>query len=146
MLRVLVAVCLCVVAWAPAAPGSSASPCGASQLRLSVETQGESTTTWIGVRIRDLGRACVVSGAVELTVERAERPAAIEGNPLRLALTGSIGRGGSRLVRADWANWCGPRRGLSLRARYRGLSVRSRPRHVPVCLGREAASRLVPVR
>jgi hypothetical protein len=132
-------------AGAVASAGGDRSPtasCRWDRLRWSIETQGENTTTWIGVELRNSGPACALSGAATLTIEQLGHPARVVGNPLRLPLHGLIGPGRERLLRADWDNWCGSRRGLSLRVRYGRVGVLSRFSHLPVCLSRSGPSRL----
>lgn len=122
--------------------------CLASQLRASVRTQGENTTAWIGVTLRNSGAACALSRAnrVLLAIERRGALARVHGNPLVLAPTGSIGPGGTRLLVADWSNWCGPRDSLTLVVRLGAGTVRARFSTLPVCLGAGAPSKLVAVR
>ena len=122
--------------------GRSTAPCRWEPLRLSVETQGESTTTWIGVHLTNSGPACSLSGAATLTIEQLGRRARVAGNRLVLPLRGLIGRSHARLLRADWDNWCGSRRGLSLRVRYGRVAVLSWFSHLPACLDRSGRSRL----
>lgn len=83
---------------------------------------------------------------VATTIDQRGRRAAVKGSPLRFALRDEIGHGRTRVLRADWSNWCGPRRGLTIRARYAGLVAASTFRHLPVCLSRSAPSRLAAIR
>jgi hypothetical protein len=120
--------------------------CLASQLRLSVRTQGENTTAWIGVTLRNAGAACMLSRAhgVSVTVERRGARALVRGNPLTLHPSGRMRAGGVRLLVANWSNWCGPRDALTLVVHLGAATVRTRFATLPVCLGARSPSKLLP--
>jgi hypothetical protein len=106
-------------------------PCHTS---LAVHTQGESTTEWIGASVTPCG------GSVTFTIERNGRVANVRGNPLRVPVRGA------KLVRADWGNWCGPRRGLTVVVRYAALVRRVPARPLPLCLQPQQRSTLTAIR
>jgi len=106
-------------------------PCHAT---LSVQTQGENTTEWIGASLTPCG------GSVTFTVERNGGAANVRGNPLRVAVRGT------RLVRVDWSNWCGPRTGLTVVVRYGTLVMRVPARPLPLCLQPQMRSTLTVIR
>lgn len=115
---------------------------------MSVNTQGENTTAWIGVTVRNEGAACVLpkgSAGIRLVIELGGRRAAVAGNPLTLSLSGGLMPEGTRLLIGDWRNWCGSRRGVSLLASFSGSVIRSHFSVLPVCLNRGSVSRLVAV-
>jgi hypothetical protein len=120
-------------------------PCASSQLAVSVQTQGENTTAWIGVTVQNRGRACVLAravGRVSLLVERDGRPANVKGNPLTLFASGRFQHGGTRLLIADWGNWCGSRWAIRLAVTLAGSTTRARFSTLPVCLQPRQRSRL----
>jgi hypothetical protein len=145
--RLLLLGALAVAGVAHAGPVSRAAlpRCAASNLRVSVQTQGESTIAWIGVTVRNPGAACALSGSVAFTIEQAGRVAAVNGNPLKISLQERIGRGHTRLVKAGWNNWCRSRRQLVLVVRYAGVTRRMAFKVLPVCLDRRRPSRLLPI-
>jgi hypothetical protein len=122
--------------------------CSLSQLRVSLATQGESTTAWIGVFLHNRGPACTFTRVdrVSLEIEVRGRRAHVEGNPLTLGARGRVGRGETRLLIADWSNWCGSRRAIVLVARVGAATDRSGVSVLPVCLQSGRRSRLVAVR
>jgi hypothetical protein len=103
--------------------------CASAQLHMRVQVQGESTTTWIGVLIRNRRTECLVAG--NLTIVSSGRMRTIAGTPLYVRVRGLLGADGSRLVRADWSNWCGRSFGLELVADFVGLRTRSAIRSLP---------------
>jgi hypothetical protein len=120
-------------------------PCTRSQLAVSVQTQGENTTAWIGVTVQNRGRACVLArivGGFSVVVERDGRPANVKGNPLTLFASGRFQHGGTRLLIADWGNWCGSRRAIRLAVTLAGSTTRVRFSTLPVCLQPRQRSRL----
>ncbi len=128
----------------PAATGTP-HPCASSQLAVSLRTQGENTTAWIGVTVQNRGRACALAravGRVSLLVERDGRPANVKGNPLTLFASGRFQHGGTRLLIADWGNWCGSRRAIRLAVTLAGSTTRARFSTLPVCLQPRQRSRL----
>jgi hypothetical protein len=132
----------------PAEPGAPPR-CRGSQLALSVSTQGENTTAWIGVTLQDRGGPCVMrrpAGRTTLLVTEAGRRADVAGNPLTLFASGRLERGGTRLLIADWSNWCGPRRSIRLRVTVGPIATTARFSMLPVCLERGQRSRISPVR
>jgi len=145
----LLIVFACVLLFAVATPAVSRSGglagCRSEQLRLSVTSQGENTTAWIGVSIRSRGGNCSLGGVVTLNVLGAGRLLRIVGNPLRVRASGLLGADGTRHVRADWSNWCGNRSGLMLRAQYAARTVASVFSSLPVCLNAAQPSRLVSI-
>ena len=98
---------------------------------VTAATQGEATTAWIGVRLR--------CGAVPVTIAILERGrrAPVTGNPLTIRPR----RPGP--VVADWSNWCGARRGLTLLVRAGGETIRTVFAVLPLCLQPRRASLLV---
>jgi hypothetical protein len=124
-------------------------PCASSQLAVSVQTQGENTTAWIGVTVQNRGGVCTLTkevGRVTLLVEVGARAAAVRGNPLALAATGRLLHGGTRLLIADWMNWCGSRRAVRLAVSLGGSTTRAHFSTLPVCLQPAQPSRLFAVR
>lgn len=120
-------------------------PCKSAQLGVSVQTQGENTTAWIGVTVQNHGRACVLTravGRVSLLVEQSGRPANVGGNPLTLFAMGRLQHGGTRLLIADWGNWCGSRRAIRLAVSLGGSTTRAPFSTLPVCLQPRQRSRL----
>jgi hypothetical protein len=120
-------------------------PCASSQLAVSVQTQGENTTAWIGVTVQNRGIACALTkdvGRVSLLVEQEGRPANVGGNPLTLFASGRLQHGGTRLLIADWGNWCGSRRAIRLAVTLGGSTTRARFSTLPVCLQPRQRSRL----
>jgi hypothetical protein len=125
--------------------GVALAACKSAQLRTSVLTQGENTTAWIGVTVQNRGRACVLAravGRVSLLVEQSGHPANVGGNPLTLFASGALQRGGTRLLIADWGNWCGSRRAIRLTVTLAGSTTRARFSILPVCLQPRRRSRL----
>jgi hypothetical protein len=120
--------------------------CASAQLHMRVQVQGENTTTWIGVLIRNRRTECLLAGKMILTIVSSGRMPTIAGTPLYVRVRGLLGADGSRLVRADWSNWCGRRFGLELVADYAGLRTRSAFDHYPACLNPNVPSRLVAIR
>jgi hypothetical protein len=122
--------------------------CARSQLRVSLATQGESTTAWIGVSLRNRGPACTFTRVdrVSLEIEVRGRRAHVEGNPLTLGARGRVGQGETRLLIADWSNWCGSRRTIVLVARVGAATDRAAFSVLPACLQSVRRSRLVAVR
>jgi len=124
---------------------SAPHPCASSQLAVSVQTQGENTTAWIGVTVQNHGRACVLAravGRVSLLVEQDGRPVNVGGNPVTLFASGRFQHGGTRLLIADWGNWCGSRRAIRLAVTLGGSTTRARFSTLPVCLQPRQRSRL----
>ena len=124
---------------------SAPHPCASSQLAVSVQTQGENTTAWIGVTVQNHGRACVLAravGRVSLSVEQNGRPANVGGNPLTLFASGRVQHGGTRLLIADWGNWCGSRRAIRLAVTLGRSTTRARFSTLPVCLQPRQPSQL----
>lgn len=72
--------------------------CRSEQLRLSVQSQGENTTTWIGVSIRNHGRSCKLDGVMTFKLLGTGRLLRIAGNPLRVRAAGLLGAQRMRLV------------------------------------------------
>jgi hypothetical protein len=110
-----------------------------------VQTQGENTTAWSGVTVQNRGRACFLTravGRVSLLVEQDGRPANAKGNPLTLFASGRLQHGGTRLLIADWGNWCGSRRAIRLAVTLAGSTTRARFTTLPVCLQPRQPSRL----
>ena len=144
--RVAVATLVVAAAWSSgAAGGRSAAPpaCGTAGLRLGVSDQGTSGSAFVGIRARARSR-CVIAGSARLTILQGRSRASIDGNPISLRMGGVITPNRSQLVaHAWWIGWCRSRKALSLRVRYRTLSVRAVPRYVPRCDSRAERSRLV---
>ncbi len=130
---------------AAAAGGAPLARCAVSQLRVSVETQGVSTATWIGVTLRNRGRACTLAGSVSFSIRQAGRRAAVSGNPLSVPVRGALAHRRTRLAKAAWNNWCRSRAGFRLVVRYEGVTVRKRFARLPVCIDRRRPSQLVPI-
>jgi hypothetical protein len=124
--------------------------CGVGQLRFKVETQGENTTAWIGVRISDRGGPCRLSGSLTLAIYTGLHLALVKRNPITVNVSGSLGGSArsSALARSDlvvfnWSNWCGsahppPR----IVARYKSAAVRSGLNTLPVCIDSAGRSTL----
>ena len=142
----ILTVALTVADVASAANGKTHTRCSGSQLRLSVQTQGEKTTAWIGVTIRHPQNPCDLTGAMTFKIMRNGQLVRIEGNPLRVPVSTPVDMNGSHLVRADWSNWCGKRPGLSLLVEYMGLATKSTFPTLPVCLDRARPSRLTAIK
>jgi hypothetical protein len=124
-------------------PAGRAGTCAADQVSTAAETQGENTTTWIGVTLQNQGAACRLRRiAVSIEIELAGRAAEVRGNPLTLHASARLYHGGTDLLVADWGNWCGSRRGISLVVRLAGRTLRRAVTPLPVCLSKHA-SRLV---
>jgi hypothetical protein len=143
----IVGACLLLIAAATPAVSRSGgvAGCRGEQLRLSVQSQGENTTAWIGVSIRNRGRRCRLDGVMTFKLLGAGRLLRIAGNPLRVRTSGLLGADGTRLVRADWSNWCGNRSGLTLRVQYAARTVTFAFAYFPVCLNAVQPSRLVAI-
>ena len=145
----LLIVFACVLVIAVATPAVSRSGgvggCRSEQLRLSVNAQGENTTAWIGVSIRNRGRSCSLGGVVTFDILGAGRLLRIAGDPLRVRTSGLLGADGTRHIRSDWSNWCGNRSGLTLRVQYAARTVASVFTYMPVCLNAAQPSRLVSI-
>jgi hypothetical protein len=116
--------------------GSTLHPCASSQLAVSVQTQGENTTAWIGVTVQNRGGACTLTskvGRVTLLVAVGGRPARVRGNPLTLIVTGRLLHAGTRMLIADWMNWCGSRRAVRLAVSLDGSTKQAHFSTLPVC-------------
>jgi hypothetical protein len=143
----IVGACLLLIAAATPAVSRSggAAGCGSEQLRLSVQSQGENTTAWIGVSIRNRGRGRNLDGVMTFKILGAGRLLRIAGDPLRVRTSGLLGAHGTRLIRADWSNWCGNRSGQTLRVKYAARTVTFAFTYSPVCLNADQPSRLVSI-
>ncbi len=115
-------------------PSGPVRPCAATQLGVSVRTQGENTTAWIGTIVQNLGRVCVAKN-VPVIVE-------VEHQRLMLHVSGTLDHGGTQLLVADWGNWCGSRVGVSVTAEVGAAEEVAPVRPLPVCLQRGQPSRL----
>ena len=108
-----------------------------------METQGLSGTAWIGVTVRNTGARCTLGGSVSYLIKRAGFRAAVRGNPLKIPVKGAIGHGRSKLVKADWSNWCGRRVRFALTISYAGKTRHSGFAALPRCLDRKSPSQIV---
>jgi hypothetical protein len=144
-----VATIFVAAAWsAGAAGGRSAAPpaCATGGLRLGISDQGTSGNAFIGIRAKARSR-CTIAGSARLTIMQGRSLARIDGNPISLRVGGVLSPSKSQLVaHAWWIGWCRSRKALSLRVRYRTLSVRAVPRYVPRCDSQTERSRLVAAR
>jgi hypothetical protein len=145
--RLLLVAALAVVpvGSAAASGGAQSGLCAPSQLRVTAQTQGVSTTAWIGVTVRNAGGRCTLAGRVVVEVQQNSRRAAVKGNPLAIPVRGILGHGHTRLVKAVWNNWCRSRAGLRLVVRYAGTTIGKRFHVLPVCIDRRRASQLLPI-
>jgi hypothetical protein len=121
--------------------------CALSKLRVSLETQGENTTAWIGVSLHNRGPACTLTRVdrVFLEIEVRGRRAHVAGNPLTLGARGRVGKGDTRLLISDWSNWCGSRRAIVVVARVGAATDRAGFSVLPACLQADRSSRLVAI-
>jgi hypothetical protein len=141
----VLALALSGAAGAGAAGRATSGRCTASQLKVTVRTQGVATAASIGLTVRNPGPPCTLRGSAVFTIERAGRVAAVKGNPLRIPIGGPIGRGYARLVKAGWSNWCHSRRDLRAAVRYLGVTRRTTFSALPACIDRTRPSRLQPI-
>jgi hypothetical protein len=119
--------------------------CSQSKLRMTVQSQGESSTAWIGVIIRNRQARCSLAGVMTIKIVRDGRLVKAAGNPLRVHVSGFLSARGSYFVRADWSNWCGKRSGLRLLVAYAGRASGLRFAYSPRCINRQSPSRLIPI-
>jgi photosystem II stability/assembly factor-like uncharacterized protein len=118
-------------------PAGPPAPCTGAQLGVAARTQGENTTAWIGVWVRNRGRACVATD-VPVTI-------AVAGSRLTMHASGRLDHGGSQLLVADWSNWCGTRAGVHVVATAGDAEAVVPVRPLPLCLQRGQRSRLLAV-
>jgi hypothetical protein len=124
---------------------SAVARCGDSQLVPHVQTQGENTTAWIGLLVRNRGASCLLHGQASINLWRGQHLALVRGNPLTINVRGQLPRARTWLVVADWSNWCGTRNSIRLTVRYRLARIHSTFSTLPVCLQARSPSRLVRV-
>jgi len=135
-----------VVGVAGIASARSALPlpiCSASQLALSLESQGENTTTRIDVVAMNRGAACHVAGPAAVEITKDGVRAKVTGNPVRRTVSRRLSPGATPLISLDWMNWCGGRSYLELVVSVGAVSARALFRLIPVCLQPGRTSRLV---
>jgi hypothetical protein len=144
----VLAVCggLCFGAVPSAAGRLTAPPCSRTGITLAVHSQGENTTTWIGVDVAARSATCSLSGVATIAVIRRGSLLPVSGNPLHVRAFGALARGRSQLLRADWSNWCGDRAEIAVRVSYLGRRATLRPIRAPVCLDVSKRSRLAVIR
>lgn len=120
--------------------------CGATALRLSIETEGESGTTVIFLHlVNRSGSTCVASGRASFEIEQSRKRADVQHNPLSVPVRLRLSPGQRRFVSpVDWSAWCGSRRHLGVVVRFDGLAARSRFNYLPRCDQPGSASKLLP--
>lgn len=116
-----------------AAPRLASNACTPTQLGVSVKTQGENTTAWIGITVQNRAAPCVAK-RVPVTV-------AVPGSRLTMYASGTFDHGGAKLLVADWSNWCGRSR-VSVTVEAGTAEAVAPVRPLPVCLQRSQPSRL----
>jgi hypothetical protein len=110
-----------------------------------VKTKGLAGTTWIGVTVRNAGRRCTLGGSVSFLIKRGGFRSGVRYNPLKIPVSGGLGPKRSRLVKADWSNWCGRRVGFALTVGYAGKTRHSGFAALPRCLDRTSPSQIVKI-
>lgn len=123
--------------------GGQQAQCRSGQLHLVIETQGENTTAWMNVGVRNTGARCSAASVARLTITQSGKRAAVRGNPLVRHIQRVFKQGRTTLIRADWSNWCGSRQHLGLRASFGELFAGEPFAVLPVCLSSKGHSRLV---
>lgn len=116
------------------APRAAFRRCAPTQLGVSVKPQGENTSAWIGTTVQNLGGPCIA--------KRIPVMVKVPGSRLTLYANGRLDHGGTKLLVADWSNWCGSRLGIRVVVEA-GAAVAGAPvRPLPLCLRLGQPSRL----
>ena len=137
-----IAISLAAAADAVAARVGGAPLCHLAAKQYRIEpTEGLNTTEVFFLQVTNTGKACRldVYGTFAVTTDGAVVKV-IRGNPFQRRIDQYVQHGRWQLLRGDWSNWCGARRGFDLRAKLGAIEISGPWLGVPECLSRSAPS------
>ncbi len=115
-------------------PTTPLRPCAGTQLGISVRTQGENTSAWIGVTVQNRGGRC--------TATRVPVTVTVPGSALTMHVSGTLEHGGTQLLVAHWSNWCGSTVAIRVVVEAGSALAEAPVRPLPVCLQHGQPARL----